>query len=99
MRTKLLDYYCETFRCKMNKYSCIGRQLLAVKPERYRINAHTVLENRGFYPECYSCPRGKRTALSCAIHVGSMRRQIADLRREIEQSPRVEYRLRRRSSC
>jgi len=94
MSTKL-DYYCERLRCKMNKYACIGRQLLAAKPRRYQINAHAVLESQGFYPECYSCTRGKRLAQFCGIEVHSMRKQIGDLRREAEQSPWVGFRLRR----
>ena len=97
MRTKALDYYCERLRCRMNKYSCIGRQLLAVKPERYRIAANAVLESRGFYPECYACTRGRCLAESCGIHVVSMRRQLAKLRLGVEQSPWVEYRLCRSS--
>ena len=93
MRTKMFDYYCETLRCRMNKYSCIGRQLLAVKPERHRIAAHVVLESTGFYPECYGCPRGRHLAKSCGIPIGPMRRQLAELRSRVEESPWVEYRV------
>ena len=52
---KQFDHYCETLRCKMSKEACLGRQLLAFKTKNHRIDAHTVLESRGFYPECYTC--------------------------------------------
>ena len=93
---KQFDHYCETLRCKMSKEACVGRQLLAFKTKNHRIDAHTVLESRGFYHECYACVRGRRLAHSCGINIGLLRRQMADLRARVEESPWIGYCIYRR---
>lgn len=97
MAMKQFDHYCKTLRCKMSKEACLGRQLLAFKTQDYRIDAHTVLASQGFYPECYSCVRGRRLAHSCGINIGLLRRQMADLRARVEQSPWIAYCMQRRA--
>ena len=93
---KPLDHYCKTLRCKMSKEACLGRQLLAFKTKDYRIDAHTVLESQGFYPECHSCVRGRRLAHSCGINISLLRRQLVNLRSRVEESPWITYCIRRR---
>ena len=93
---KQFDHYCETLRCKMSKEACLGRQLLAFKTKNHRIDAHTVLESRGFYPECYACARGRRLAHSCGIDIDLLRSQIIDLRARVEESPWIGYCIYRR---
>jgi hypothetical protein len=88
---KQLDHYCEALRCKMNKEGCIGRQLLAIKPHYYRLAADSFLVSQGFYPECFACIRGRRLARACGINIGALRKQIINLRRRIEESPRVGF--------
>jgi hypothetical protein len=80
----------------MSKEACLGRQLLAFKTRDYRIDAHTVLANQGFYPECYNCARGRNLAHSCGINIGLLRRQMADLRARVEESPWIGYCIYRR---
>jgi hypothetical protein len=92
-----LDCYCRTLRCKMNKEACIGRQLLAVRPERYRLDANSFLESQGFYPECYRCIRGRRLAHSRRVNISLRRRQMLDRRTEIEESPWIGFCIRRHS--
>ena len=96
MAMKQFDHYCKTLRCKMSKEACLGRQLLAFKTQNYRIDAHAVLADQGFYPECYACVRGRRLAHSCGINISLLRRQVANLRTRVEESPWIGYCIRRR---
>lgn len=93
---KPFKYYCKTLQCKMSKESCIGRQLLAVKPHTYRLNKQSLLVSQGFYPECYACVRGRRLATSLGISITVLRRQLSAMRRGIEESARVGYFIRSR---
>ena len=97
MTMKQLDHYCKTLRCKMSREACLGRQLLAFKSRDYRIDAHTVLASQGFYPECYACVRGRSLARSCGINIRSLRKQVANLRARVEESPWITYCIHRRS--
>ena len=82
---KQFDHYCETLRCKMSKEACLGSPVACLQDRDYRIDAHTVLANHGFYPECYTCVRGRRLARSCGISIGLLRRQMADLRARVRR--------------
>ncbi len=93
------DYYCETLRCKMSKEACIGRQLLAIRPQSYFLNQGSFLVSQGFYPECYACIRGRHLARSCGVNIGALRKQILSLRKRIEESSRVGYSKRRLRYC
>lgn len=94
---KTFEHYCKTLHCKMSSEPCIGRQLLAVKAQTYRLNLRTLLLSQGFYPECYSCRRGRRLAASLGIDVPALRKQMIEMRRRIEESERIFYSLRSRS--
>jgi hypothetical protein len=88
---KRFDHYCETLRCKMNKEACIGRQLIAIKPRYYRLSADSFLVSQGFYPECFACTRGRRLARTRGVNIGVLRKQIINLRHQIEESRWVGY--------
>ena len=92
-----LNYYCPKLRCKMSQESCIARQLLAIRPLRYRLNAYTLLANNGFYPECHSCSRGRKMVRLSGLDIMELRKQMVTARRRIEESGLLgRYTIRRR---
>jgi hypothetical protein len=94
---KTFEHYCKTLHCKMSNEPCIGRQLLAVKPHIYRLNTQSLLVSQGFYPECYSCDRGRRLATSLGINIRTLREQLIEMRRRIEESAQIFYGIHPRS--
>jgi hypothetical protein len=94
-----LNYYCAKLRCKMDRESCIARQLLAIRPLRYRLNAHTLLVNSGFYPECYSCSKGRKMVRLSGLDLIELREQMVAARSQIEESGLLgKHTIRRRRS-
>ena len=92
-----LNYYCPKLRCKMSQESCIARQLLAIRPLRYRLNAYTLLVNNGFYSECYSCSRGRKLVRLGGLDIMKLRKPLAAVRKQIEESGLLgKYVVRRR---
>jgi len=94
--TVLMSHQSRSVGCKMAKEACVGRQLLAISPQQYRLSADAFLLSDGFYPECCACARGRRLARFFGINPAVLRRHTATLRERIEQSSLIGFSIRLR---